>query len=343
MKIIFAGTPEFSVPILQVLLKTEHEVIAVYTQPDKASGRGQQSHVSPVKQCALDHHIPVYQPISLKNPDEQQILKSLQPDLMIVVAYGLILPPIVLETPSLGCINVHASLLPRWRGASPIQQAILTGDSETGVCIMRMEAGLDTGPVFEKSSCSILPTDTAETLHDRLALLGAETLLYALPKIATQIPEKQPEEGACYAKKISKQDGLIDWNKTAREISCQVRAFNPWPVAFFYVDGQYVRVWEGEVVDEGNDDGKIPPAPPFGKGGDHSMRLGKGESLVHSEKIPGTLLKVHADGLDVIAGNQTVFRITRCQLANGKVLAVKDCLNAGRALFVEGKQFSNEH
>lgn len=314
MRIIFAGTPDFSVPILQALLATQHEIIAVYTQPDKASGRGLQVQISPVKECALVHNIPVYQPISLKIEAEQEILKSLQPDLMIVVAYGLILPTAVLTIPSLGCVNVHASLLPRWRGASPIQQAILAGDEETGVSIMQMEAGLDTGPVFAESRCAILPTDTAQTLHDRLSVLGAETLLPVLPDLSKRIPQKQNDEQASYAGKISKKDGLINWNKTAWQISCQVRAFNPWPVAYFYVEGQYVRVWEGEVV-----------SPEKTK-----------------KFIPGTLIKVTPEGLDVAAGENSIFRITRCQLANGKVLAVKDCLNSARSLFIEGKSFNEQ-
>ncbi len=314
MNIIFAGTPDFSVPILRALLASEHNVIAVYTQPDKASGRGQHIQMSPVKECAIEHNIPVYQPISLKNEATQEILKALQPDLMVVVAYGLILPPPVLATPTFGCVNVHASLLPRWRGASPIQQALLAGDAETGVSIMQMEAGLDTGPVFEESRCNILPTDTAQTLHDRLSLLGAEALLRVLPRIGIQVPEKQNDAEANYAGKISKKDGLIDWNKTAWEISCQVRAFNPWPVAYFYVDGQYVRVWEGEVVTS--------------------------EKIY--DKQCGTLLNATTEGLDVAAGNNSIFRITRCQLANGKVLAVKDCLNAARGLFTEGKHFNEQ-
>ena len=309
MRIIFAGTPEFSVPTLKTLIASEHEVVAVYTQPDKASGRGQQIQMSPVKQCALEHNIPVYQPVSLKNLDEQEFLKSLKPDLMIVVAYGLILPPAVLETPTIDCINIHASLLPRWRGASPIQQAILAGDKKTGVCIMRMEAGLDTGPVFAKSECDILASDTAQTLHDRLSLLGAETLLQVLSHIHAITPEKQSEDGVSYAGKISKKDGLIDWNKTAWEISCQARAFNPWPVAYFYIDEQYIRVWEGICFSNEN-----------------------------SNAIPGTILHVNPEGIDVAAGQQSIFRITRCQLANSKVLPVKECLNAARSLFVVGKQ-----
>lgn len=310
MRIIFAGTPDFSVPVLSALLNSEHEVIAVYTQPDKASGRGKKLQFGPVKQCALDHQIPVMQPLSLKEASEQEIIKNLKPDLIVVVAYGLLLPQAVLDIPLWGCVNVHASLLPRWRGASPIQQAILAGDKETGVSIMRMEAGLDTGPVFAKIACDILPTDTTQTLHDKLAILGADALLKILPQISQQIPEKQLDDKACYAKKIAKQDGLIDWNVSAIDIDRKVRAFNSWPVAYFYVDGEpnhYVRVWGGEVVAE------------------------------ITNKTPGTIISISSEGMDIAAGNQTIYRITQLQLANAKMIPFKDYWNAGHPLFDEGK------
>lgn len=314
MRIIFAGTPEFSVATLEALLTTEHEIVAVYTQPDKVSGRGQHLHQSPVKQCALNHHIPVLQPKSLRNIEEQDYLKRLKPDLMVVVAYGLILPQAVLDIPQLGCINVHASILPRWRGASPIQHAILAGDKETGVSIMQMEAGLDTGPVFETSVCKILLEDTAQTLHDRLSLLGAKTLLKVLPTIETTVPVKQQEEKTCYAGKISKQDGQIDWNTSAWEIACKVRAFNPWPVAYFFVDGEYVRVWEGTALSTVELTEEIP-----------------------SEATPGTIVKVSSQGIDVAVDGHTPFRITKLQLPNAKVVSVRDYLNARHSLLTEGK------
>lgn len=311
MRIIFAGTPEFAIPALEALLaETEHEIIAVYTQPDKVSGRGQNLQMTAVKKCALSHDIPVMQPPSLKGLPEQEQLKALKPDLMIVAAYGLLLPQVVLDIPVLGCINIHGSLLPRWRGASPIQQAVLAGDKETGISIMKMEAGLDTGPVFEKSVCEIFSTDTAGILHDRLALLGAKTLLKVLARIEELSPEKQQEEGACYAKKISKQDGLIDWNLSAIDIDRKVRAFNPWPVAYFFVDEQYVRVWQGKVLPE-----------------------------IHADDFPGTIIDVTSEGIDIATGNHTVFRIIQLQLAGSKVLSVKEYLT-GHSLFFPGKRLT---
>lgn len=305
MNIIFAGTPEFSVSTLAALCASEHKVIAVYTQPDKVSGRGQHLSTSPVKQYALSQNIPVVQPVSLKTADDQAYFASLKADVMVVVAYGLILPQAVLDMPSLGCINVHASLLPRWRGASPIQQAILSGDQETGVSIMQMEAGLDTGPVLMKSRCAILPTDTAGVLHDRLAHLGAEALLQVL--VENKQPEKQADLDASYAGKITKQAGLIHWHDTAINIERKVRAFNPWPIAYFYIDNLYVRVWQGELTPD-----------------------------THTS-APGTILAVSAHGITIAAGDHTQFRITQLQMANGKVLSVQAYLNAGHAVFVEGK------
>lgn len=307
LNIVFAGTPEFSVPILKALIDAKINVVAVYTQPDKVSGRGQHLHQSPVKQCALQHDIPVEQPMSLRNSEAQARLAELKPDIMIIVAYGLILPQIVLDIPTYGCLNIHASLLPRWRGASPIQQAILAGDTETGVCLMKMEAGLDTGPVYAKKVCAILPSDTAEMLHDRLSLLGAEVLIETLPQILSKtaplIPQTQDTENACYAGKITKQAGLIDWNQTAIEIDCKVRAYNPWPVAFFYIGEEYIRVWEGEAL----------PST--------------------TSELPGTVLIASPEGIDIAAGQGTVFRITKLQCANAKAMSVRDYLNAPTHIF----------
>lgn len=325
MRIVFAGTPEFSIPVLDILLKehTEHEIIAVYTQSDKPVGRGRNQQSSPVKQYAIEHDIPVRQPVSLKLPEEQTYLKSLQPDLMIVVAYGLLLPQIVLDIPTFGCINVHASLLPRWRGASPIQQAILSGDTKTGVSIMQMEAGLDTGPVFSEAHYEMLPTDTAGILHDKLALLGATTLSNILPDILLNslVPRKQDESQTCYAGKITKQDGLIDWNDLAINIDRRVRAFNPWPVTYFYVqdnkcanEPHYVRLWQGNAISSEEID-----------------------ILNYSKNVPvGTVLNVTPQGIDMMAGNNTVFRITELQCANARKLSVKDYL-LGHSLFIPGK------
>ncbi|MBL4638853.1 MAG: methionyl-tRNA formyltransferase, partial [Proteobacteria bacterium] len=233
MRIIFAGTPDFAANTLEALLTTDHEICAVYTQPDRPSGRGRKLTASPVKQLAVEHQIPVQQPLNFKSEEIKQILAAYQADLMIVVAYGLLLPQAVLDAPTLGCINIHASLLPRWRGAAPIQRAILAGDHETGICIMQMEAGLDTGPVLAQATCPIHDDDTAQILHDRLVLLGAKTLLETLPEIESrqQQAKKQDDALSCYADKLKKQEAIIDWHQPAIRIAKQIHAFNPWPVA----------------------------------------------------------------------------------------------------------------
>ena len=233
LKIVFAGTPDFSVPALDALLTSGHDVIAVYTQPDRPAGRGRKLTASPVKARALEHGIPVHQPLSLKRPEEQERLAALAPDVMVVVAYGLLLPPAVLAIPRLGCVNIHASLLPRWRGAAPIQRAILAGDAETGVTLMQMEKGLDTGPMLATVRCPIGPDDTAETLHDRLAALGAGALVPTLERLdrGEITAEPQDDTQACYAAKLDKAEAVLDWRRPAVELERQVRAFNPWPVA----------------------------------------------------------------------------------------------------------------
>ena len=213
LRIIFAGTPEFSASCLDALLKTQHEIVAVYTQPDRPAGRGRKLRPSPVKTLAEQHQLPIFQPASLKHADEQVALQALNADLMVVVAYGLILPQPVLDAPRLGCINVHASLLPRWRGAAPIHRALLAGDDTTGITIMQMDAGLDTGDMLSKVECPIFADDTSGTLHDRLAELGAQALVDCLNPLAagTLIPEAQDGSRACYAHKLEKQEGEIDW------------------------------------------------------------------------------------------------------------------------------------
>ncbi|NLG77827.1 MAG: methionyl-tRNA formyltransferase, partial [Xanthomonadaceae bacterium] len=229
--IVFAGTPEFSVPTLKALLDSRHRVAAVYTQPDRPAGRGRQLTASPIKRVALEHGIHVEQPATLKDAAAVARLASFSADLMIVVAYGLLLPQSVLDTPRLGCVNVHASLLPRWRGAAPIQRAILAGDRETGVTIMQMDAGLDTGPMLLQRSTPIAERETSATLHDRLAAIGAEALLDALDSLPQIVPQAQPDEGVTYAAKIRKEEARIDWSRSASEIDRMVRAFDPWPVA----------------------------------------------------------------------------------------------------------------
>jgi len=250
MRIIFAGTPEFAAKTLKALLTTEHQICAVYTQPDRPSGRGRKLTASPVKQLAQSHQIPVEQPTNFKDEESYSTLASYQADLMIVVAYGLILPQRILDIPTKGCINIHASLLPRWRGAAPIQRAIYAGDKETGVCIMKMEAGLDTGPVLTHARCSILPEDTAQTLHDRLASLGGEILLASLTEIehGKAIASHQDDSLANYAEKIHKSEATIDWSKPAETIARQIQAFNPWPVAQTTWQGKTFRIWLATAV-----------------------------------------------------------------------------------------------
>ncbi|MET0052756.1 MAG: methionyl-tRNA formyltransferase [Candidatus Thiodiazotropha sp.] len=261
LKIIFAGTPDFAAVALKALLSTEHTVVAVYTQPDRPAGRGRKLQPSPVKQLALEHAIPVCQPQTLKEASAQQELAGFQADLMVVVAYGLLLPQAVLDTPRLGCINIHASLLPRWRGAAPIQRAILAGDLESGVTIMQMEAGLDTGPMLIKSVTPIAADETGGSLHDRLAELGAEALLQVLPGLSEGrvTGEVQDDAQANYARKLDKQEARIDWTQDAEQIDRLVRAFNPWPVAHCLFGDQVMRVWNSQALagDAGGEPGRI--------------------------------------------------------------------------------------
>lgn len=299
MRIIFAGTPDFAAETLKALINANHEVCAVYTQPDRPSGRGRKLTASPVKQMALEHNIPVEQPLNFKEDETKQVLASYQADLMIVVAYGLLLPQAVLDTPSLGCINVHASLLPRWRGAAPIQRAILAGDTETGVCIMQMEAGLDTGPVLSRATCPITNEDTAQTLHDRLAILGAETLLTALPNIVELQSKAQAQNDAlaCYAAKLLKPEATMDWQQSAVQLVRQIQAFNPWPVAQTIWQDQVFRIWSASLVNE--------------------------KSLV----APGEIISVKKDSIDVATG-EGVLRLNQIQLPGKRAMPVADFLNA---------------
>ncbi|MCP4494142.1 MAG: methionyl-tRNA formyltransferase [Gammaproteobacteria bacterium] len=252
LKIIYAGTPDFSVPALQALLQSGHQVIAVYTQPDRPAGRGRKLQPSPVKTCALAHGIPLYQPESFKENAPIQELIDLQADLMVVAAYGLILPDSVLQAPRYGCINIHASLLPRWRGAAPIQRAILSGDAETGITIMQMDKGLDTGDMLAKQAVSIQSGCNAGELHDELKEVGAELLVSVLKSLVEGElePEVQDHDVATYAAKLSKPEAAIDWHKSAIELHREIRAFAPWPVSFTSLDGQPLRIWRACIVDE---------------------------------------------------------------------------------------------
>jgi methionyl-tRNA formyltransferase len=241
LRIIFAGTPTFAAESLRALLHTQHEVVAVYTQPDRPVGRGRELKPSPVKELALARKLPIFQPVSLRDSQAQAELAELNADIMVVAAYGLILPKAVLDTPRLGCINVHGSLLPRWRGAAPIQRAILTGDKETGITIMQMDVGLDTGAMLYKMSCPISEHDTSASLHDRLALLGGDALLTVLEAIENDEPfnpQTQDNSLATYAQKLSKEEGNIDWSRSALEITRAIRAFNAWPVAYTKYKGK---------------------------------------------------------------------------------------------------------
>ncbi len=248
MRIVYAGTPDFAVPALRALIASPHDVVAVYTQPDRPAGRGRKLRASPVKSVARAADIPVIQPESLVHREAQAALAAFAPDLMVVAAYGLLLPPAVLETPRLGCINIHASLLPRWRGAAPIHRAILAGDRQTGVTIMQMDEGLDTGDMLLRKAVPIGERETTGKLHDRLATLGAEALMEVLPAIESGSVEAEPQDEArsCYAAKLQKAEAAIDWSRPVLEIDRKVRAFDPWPVAQTPLDEGMLRIHAGE-------------------------------------------------------------------------------------------------
>lgn len=307
LRIVFAGTPIFAAEILQQLITANYEIIAVYTQPDKPAGRGQKLTASPVKQLAMQHQIQVFQPKTLRDVEAQAQLAALKPDVMIVAAYGLILPQVVLDIPLQGCINVHASILPRWRGAAPIQRAILAGDTETGITIMQMEAGLDTGPMLYKAVCSINDDDNSQTLHDKLAVLGGQALLTALTMLQQGIvqPEIQNDSLACYANKIEKQEATIDWQQSAISISQKIRGFNPWPMAHTRIGEEVVKIGQATVITE------------------------------TSDKKPGTILQATKQGIDIATGNGIV-RLLALQLPGHKMLSAADILNSRAYLFTPG-------
>jgi methionyl-tRNA formyltransferase len=305
MRIVFAGTPEFAVSSLRAAAR-HHEVVAVYTQPDRPAGRGRGLAPSPVKLEAVARGIPVYQPESLKDAAAQQQLRDLQPDLMVVVAYGLILPRAVLAIPTHGCWNVHASLLPRWRGAAPIQRAIQAGDETTGVCLMQMEAGLDTGPVLLHQELPIAATDTGGQLHDRLAELGAQVLSDGLGLLRAgikPIARPQPEQGVTYAHKLDKAEAKLDWAQDAEALARTVRAFNPWPIAEAMLAGERVRIHGAVALD-----------------------------LAHGQ-VPGTVLAAGREGIDIACG-QGALRLRVLQREGGKAITAADYLNARRDLRV---------
>lgn len=302
MKIVFAGTPNFAVPPLHGLLQSGHEIIAAYTQPDRPQGRGRKVQPSPVKVIAEEAGVKVLQPASFRDPGAIDELRSLAPDLMVVVAYGLILPADVIHIPRLGCINIHASLLPRWRGAAPIQRAILEGDLETGVTIMYIEEQLDAGPMILTRSTPIEPGESSGHLHDRLALIGKDALLEAITRIDRGQSDSVPQEPglANYAPKISKEEARIDFHKDARTLDLQIRAFNPWPVAETVLNGQTLRIWRAEPLDK------------------------------PSEYAPGTLFQQDL-GLFIATGSGCL-RILELQLPGGKRISDRDFLNTSPSL-----------
>ncbi|NNM50865.1 MAG: methionyl-tRNA formyltransferase [Pseudomonadales bacterium] len=288
-RIVFAGTPEFAAMALRALLQAGHQVVAVYSQPDRPSGRGRTLQPGPVKQVALEHDLPVCQPVSLRTPEALAELAAWQPDLMVVAAYGLLLPQPVLDLPPQGCLNIHASLLPRWRGAAPIQRALLAGDQTTGICIMQMDAGLDTGDVIYTLPCPITADDTSALLHDRLAKLGADALLQVLHSASAWTRHPQPGEGITYAHKLTKEEAFIDWSESAQQIDRRLRAYQPWPVAQTLLGDDVLRLhsgsWRSEVTDA----------------------------------VPGMLLKISREGWHVATG-EGIMVITRIQRPGGKVM-----------------------
>jgi methionyl-tRNA formyltransferase len=305
MRVVFAGTPEFAATALAALLESRHELACVYTQPDRPSGRGRKLKASAVKNLAERSAVPLRQPASLRPPEVRQELAALEPDVLVVAAYGLLLPAGILATPAAGCINVHASLLPRWRGAAPVQRAILAGDRETGVSIMQMDEGLDTGDVLCAARCEIRSDDTAGSLHDRLARLGAETLLETLESVSEgrQKPVPQDEALATYAPRIEKPEARLDWRLDAETLERQVRAFNPWPVAFTELPGApsaagpRLRVWRARV---GSDEaaGATPGAVIFTGAEGIGVATGRGVLILDEVQVPGSRVMSVADFLN---------------------------------------------
>ncbi|MGE9553834.1 methionyl-tRNA formyltransferase [Erwinia amylovora] len=306
LNIIFAGTPDFAARHLDALLSSSHNVVGVFTQPDRPAGRGNKLTVSPVKQLAEQHNIPVFQPKSLRPEENQQLVASLNADVMVVVAYGLILPAPVLDMPRLGCINVHGSLLPKWRGAAPIQRSLWAGDSETGVTIMKMDVGLDTGDMLHKLACPIEPEDTSASLYNKLAELGPAGMLTTLEQLSagTTKPEVQDEAQVSYAEKLSKDEARLDWSLSAAQLERCIRAFNPWPVSYFTVEDQPIKVWKASVQ---------PPVD--------------GE--------PGEIVQADKRGIQV-ATAEGVLVLEELQPAGKKAMKAQDLLNSRRDWFTPG-------
>ena len=307
LKIIFAGTPDFAARHLQALIDSEHDVIATYTQPDRPAGRGKKLTPSPVKVLAHKYDIPVFQPVSLRDEEAQTQLAQLNADIMVVVAYGLILPKIVLDTPRLGCINVHGSILPRWRGAAPIQRALWAGDTETGVTIMQMDVGLDTGDMLLKTRLPIENSDTSASLYEKLANQGPQALIQALTGLSqgTLAAEKQDESFANYAEKLSKEEARLDWNKSAKQLWQEIRAFNPWPVSYFEHQQSTIKVWQADYSAEA------------------------------CAEAPGIIIAATKHGIEIATAEGKLI-IHTMQLPNKKPLDVADILNARSDWFTPG-------
>lgn len=301
LRIIFAGTPAFAAVALEALLQSHHEILAVYTQPDKPSGRGLKLTPSAVKALALTHQLPIYQPTTLKDPDVQAALKALNADVMVVAAYGMLLPEAVLNIPKHGCINIHPSLLPRWRGAAPLQRTIFAGDKVTGVTIMQMDKGLDTGPMLLQSHYELAEDETSQTLHDKMAKVGAVNLIETLNLLAQNklMPQVQDDALATYADKITKEEAIINWSKPAAELECLIRAFNPWPIAQTTWQDQPLRIWMAKALN------------------------------TSTNALPGTIVQADREGVDVATG-EGILRLLQVQQPGSKALSISDFYNARR-------------
>ncbi|MCW8108847.1 methionyl-tRNA formyltransferase [Alteromonas ponticola] len=309
-KIIFAGTPDFAAKHLDALIHSEHHVVAAYTQPDRPAGRGKKLTPSDVKKLALANDIPVFQPANLRHEDAQQQLAALDADIMVVVAYGLILPKTILATPRLGCLNVHGSILPKWRGAAPIQRAIWAGDTQTGVTIMQMDEGLDTGDILDIATLPINPDDTSASLYTKLAALGPKALLKVLDQLEELTPQAQDNAMATYAKKLSKDEARIDWQEDAEQLERNIRAFNPWPVAWTKVQDENVKLWQASIE----------------------------KTAITS--APGTILRADKQGIVVATGSNALV-ITQLQLPGKRPLSAADVLNSRCDWFTPGTVLSS--
>lgn len=316
MKIIFGGTANFAIPALKKLATSKQQILAVYTKPDREAGRGLKLTKSPIKKLAEELNLPIYQPENFKNEAAQNELKNLGPDIFIDVAYGLLLPEEVLKIPRFGCINIHPSLLPRWRGAAPIQRAILAGDEFTGVSIMQIDSGLDTGPILQQEKFAIDPNDTTSSLENRLAHLGAELLLEVLEKLEHGISTATPQSNfnSTYAEKITKEEAKIDWQKSAEEISRMVRAFNPWPIAYTQIAEQTLRIWQ-------------------------AMPLTALSTTLNTKKSCGTILNAGTQGIDVQTGDG-ILRLQMIQFPGGRALPVSEILKSKKEFFNVSKKFN---